>query len=100
MKKSILLIASILLVLTSCTPAGTVENVDRGDNDSINLVRYYYADGNSIYLATMKQKPNVITATYQTGGKNKTTHIDVTITPESKNEVIYENDSILVIRKH
>lgn len=42
MKKQILILASfITLLFTSCTPAGTVENVDHF-NDSIEVYRYYF----------------------------------------------------------
>jgi len=74
MKKSKLLIARIaflalialIFCLTSCTiqPAGTIENVDQKPNDNVQVFRYYFDDGNWVYVAYFKNQPSTQTSTW------------------------------------
>ena len=90
MKKIRLLIILLfsLILLSSCEDAGTMEQVDQGNNPNIEVYRYFYSDGNFIYIARFKDQPNVVTTTWQEG-KNQI----------KSNVTIFENDSIKVILK-
>jgi hypothetical protein len=83
----ILLIFSIIL-FSSCEDAGTLLQVDQGNNPNIEVYKYFYSDGVFIYVARFKDQPNVVTTTWQEG-KNQT----------KSNVTIFENDSVKVILK-
>lgn len=86
----ILLFISFILIL-GCVPAGTVEHVNMGDDANIEVIRYYYTDGNYVYISRFKNEPNILTTTWnEPQGK---------YTIRRGNVVIFENDSIQVILK-
>jgi len=88
MMKITLIFAAIFLF--SCTDAGTLEHVDKGGHDQIEVFKYYYADGAYVFVARFKDQPNVLSTIWrqQVG---KVSHI--------RGTVVYENDSIQVILK-
>lgn len=91
-KLNLLTVCVLLLVgLSSCTDAGTLENIDRGGNNQIEVFRYYYADNESVYIARFKDQPNIITTTWKEQ-QGKTTF-------KKGNVILFENDSIQVVLK-
>ncbi len=100
--KKLLVFALSLVVMVSCTPAGTINHYGTSviNNDSIEVSRYYFEKGESVMIAKLKNS-NVITTSYVVGSdENKSYHNDITISPLGKNEIVYEDDSIIVIKKH
>ena len=84
--------AMLAVVLSSCTDAGTLEKVDKGNNQKIEVFKYYYEDGNYVYVARFKDTPNVVSTTWtEQRGKAIVTQGNV---------VIFENDSIQVVLKN
>ena len=82
---------SCCLFLSSCKDAGTLKNVDEGNNPNIEVYKYYFASDEYVYIARFKDCPQVQTTTWkQRQGK---------VTHTKGNVVIYENDSIQVILK-
>lgn len=87
--------------LVSCTDAGTVTRYQNGTTisekdpqfaEQIEVIRYYYADDASIYIARFKDCPNVVTTTWtEQQGKIQVQKSAVTI---------FENDSVQVILKN
>lgn len=103
MKKtlSIFLIFSSIF-LFSCHNAGTLEEVAK--NDSIAIYKYYYARSfNKFVYVSKLSDTNVTTLTYPIGNGNYTTIIDdrklKTKVYYNVEDVLYENDSILLIKK-
>jgi len=91
-KTAITLYAMLALVLYSCTDSGTLERVDKGNNQQIEVFRYFYDDGKCVYVARFKDTPNVVSTTWsEQQGKNSIT---------KGNIVIFENDSIQVVLKN
>ena len=91
-KTTIALYAMLAVVLSSCTDAGTLERVDKGNNEQIEVFKYYYDDGNYVYVARFKDTPNVVSTTWKVQqGKNRVT---------KGNVVIFENDSIQIVFKN
>lgn len=89
--KKLITLALGLIILNSCTPAGTIEHVNKGLNDTIEIYRYYYSDGNYVYVSRFKHEPKIVTTTYQEpSGDSEVTRGNV---------IILDNDSILMIRK-
>jgi len=81
----------LAICLLSCTDAGTIEQVDKGNNYNIEVFKYYYEDGAYVYVSRFKNTPNVVTTTWrETQGKRTVTKGNVTV---------FENDSIKVILK-
>jgi len=92
-KNPLLFISTLLVVvLSSCEKAGTIERVDKGNNEKIEVFRYYYDDGACVYVARFKDTPNVVSTTW----KEQKDDYEVT----KGNVVIFENDSIQVVRKN
>jgi len=88
----------VLFVVASCTDAGTKEKVGGDYFDDVEIYRYYYEDGNFVYVAKHKSSPDITTTTWsESHGKTHTTRGAISI--DSTNTVLYENDSIIVIRK-
>lgn len=89
--KKLITLALSLIILNSCTPAGTLEHVNKGINDSIEIYKYYFEKGNYVYISRFKNEHKVITTTYdeQQGKSHETIG----------NVIIFENDSIQIIRK-
>jgi hypothetical protein len=84
--------AMLAVVLSSCTDAGTLKRVDKGNNEQIEVFKYYYDDGDYVYVARFKDTPNVVSTTWsQQQGKARVT---------KGNVVIFENDSIQVVLKN
>lgn len=91
-KTAIALYTMLAVVLSSCTDAGTLERVDKGNNEEIEVFKYFYDDGVYVYVARFKDTPNVVSTTWsEQQGKT-------TIT--KGNVVIFENDSIQVMLKN
>jgi len=90
-KTAIALYAILFIVLSSCTEAGTLERIDKGNNEQIEVFRYYYTDGGYVYVARFKNTPNIVSTTWtEHQRKQRVT---------KGNVVIFENDSIQVISK-
>lgn len=89
----LLILFMTFFFLVSCNePQGTTEFVNKEDkNSKIEVYRYWYGHGSYVYVSRFKDEPNVQTTTW-TERQGKTT---VT----KSNVVIYENDSIQIIRK-
>ena len=84
--------AMLVVVLSSCTDAGTLKRVDKGNNEQIEVFKYFYDDGEYVYVARFKDTPNVVSTTWQEQqGK---------VRVEKGNVVIFENDSIQVVLKN
>ncbi len=82
----------LAVVLSSCTDAGTLKQVDKGNNEQIEVFKYFYDDGEYVYVARFKDTPNVVSTTWQEQkGKVRVT---------KGNVVIFENDSIQVVLKN
>lgn len=64
MKNLLIFALSLFIISCSETPAGTMQNVDSGENDSIEVFRYYFEDGNYVYISRFKSQSNVVTATW------------------------------------
>lgn len=79
-----IILAVISLFLFSCSPAGTLKKVDKG-NGEIEVYAYYYHAGFPIYVARFKDQPNVVTTTWQAG---KTMQSCVTVYEDEKVQVI------------
>lgn len=91
-KTAIALCAMLAVVLSSCTDAGTLTRVDKGNNEQIEVFRYFYDDGAYVYVARFKDHPSVVSATWEEQlGKTRVT---------KGNVVIFENDSIQVVLKN
>lgn len=92
-KTAIALYAMLAVVLSSCTTdAGTLKQVDKGNNEQIEVFKYFYDDGKYVYVARFKDTPNVVSTTWsEQQGKTIVT---------KGNVVIFENDSIQVVLKN
>lgn len=91
-KTAIALYAMLAVVLSSCTDAGTLKRVDKGNNEQIEVFKYFYDDGECVYVARFKDTPNVVSTTWsEQQGKIRVT---------KGNVVIFENDSIQVVLKN
>ncbi len=90
--KKIIIASIIAVIFTACTPAGTMEMVSPlSDTSNVEVYRYYYDKGCWVYISRFKDQPNIQTTTWTVRhGKTSTT---------MGNVVIYENDSIQIIRK-
>lgn len=91
-KTAIALYAMLAVVLLSCTDAGTLQRVDKGNNEQIELFKYFYDYDQYVYVARFKDTPNVVSTTWsELQGKARVT---------KGNVVIFENDSIQVVLKN
>ena len=91
-KPAIALYAMLAVVLSSCTEAGTLKRVDKGNNEQIEVFKYFYDDGSYVYVARFKDTPSVVSTTWsEQHGKTRVT---------KGNVVIFENDSIQVVFKN
>jgi hypothetical protein len=105
MKTLLILITSILLF--SCTPSGTTQQVDTSPNDNIHIIKYFYADGEYVYIARFMDQPEVVSTNWTKthhNGKTTTTENKVcisnnTINPRSYQIQLIENDYILLYDK-
>lgn len=85
-KKSIFLYAMLSVFLSSCTDAGTLKRVDKGNNEQIEVFKYFYDDGEYVYVARFKDNSSVVSTTWsEKQGKTTVT---------KGNVVIFENDSL------
>jgi hypothetical protein len=84
----------VALLFSAChEKAGTVVNIDKGNNPDIEVTKYYFNDeGGFVYVSRYKSCPNVLTTT-KVYTANKQTKVRGHVT-------IFENDSIQIIRKH
>jgi hypothetical protein len=91
MKTSLnILLFTPLFLFLSCQEAGSLERVDNESSD-IEVYRYFYAKGSSVFVARFKDSPNVVTTTWEEReGKFLVTKGNISI---------FENDSILIIYK-
>ncbi len=90
-KTPLLFISTLLVVvLSSCEKAGKLERIDKGNNEKIEVFKYWYDDA-CVYVARFKDTPNVVSTTWKEQGKCQVT---------KGNVVIFENDSIQVVRKN
>lgn len=81
----------LIFVLFSCEDAGTLKKVDQGNNEQIEVYKYYYDDVSYVYIARFKDQANIVSTTWkEQQGKSVVT---------KGNVVIFENDSIQVILK-
>jgi hypothetical protein len=91
-KTAIAVYSMLAVVLSSCTDAGTLKRIDKGNNEQIEVFKYFYDDGEFVYVARFKDTTNVITTTWtEQQGKMRIT---------KGNVVIFENDSIKVALKN
>jgi len=87
-----ILYITVVAILASCTRAGTLERIDKGNNEQIEVFKYYYNTGDYVYVARFKDTPNIVSTTWrQRNGK---------VTSVKGNVVIFENDTIQVILKN
>src|ERR1041385_6153499 len=65
-KVQIALSVILCILIFSCqeTPAGTIINVDKGNNDSIEVYKYYYDADDYVFIARFRNCPEVQTTTY------------------------------------
>jgi len=94
LKISALIVVAVCVMfsIVSCTDAGTLQRIDRGNNDEIEVFRYFYDDGKYVYVARFKDTPKILTTTWEEQvGKTRLTRGNV---------VIFENDSIQVVLKN
>lgn len=92
MKKLIFLLAcTVAISFACCSPSpGTVESVSVGGNSDIEVSRVWLEDGGYVYVSRYKDQPKVVTTTWrEQQGKYSV----------ARANVLYENDSIAVIRK-
>lgn len=84
-----LLITLLTLLCSCCTPGGTLEPLNKFQDDSkIELYRYYYDTDAYVYVARFKDSPNVVSTTWhEVIGKSRFTRGNV---------IIFENDSIQI----
>ena len=62
---------SFLIFSCQETPAGTIINVDKGNNDSIEVYKYYFDTDDYVFVARFKNCKDVQTTTYDlTKGKS------------------------------
>jgi hypothetical protein len=77
-KLATIILAALLLI--SCQDAGTLEQIDEGSNQDIEVFRYYYAKGSYVYVARFKNCPNVVSTTWsESSGKGSVTKGNVSI---------------------
>jgi hypothetical protein len=86
------LILVFLLALSSCKDAGTLVPVDKGNNNQIEVFRYYYDTGEYVYIARFKNVPSIVTTTWEERHGKQTI--------KKGNITIFENDSIQIILKN
>lgn len=79
------------LFLSSCNKAGTIHQVNDGNDEEIEIYKYYYEYGSYVYITRFKNCPNVITTTWKELQGNYVT--------TKGNVLIMENDSINVKKK-
>lgn len=76
----------LIIFLYSCNEAGTLNKIDKGNNEDIEIYKYYYEYGSYVYITRFKNCPNVVTTTWkEQQGNNLVT---------KGNILIMENDSI------
>lgn len=88
---TLFLLLSVMMISCETKPVGTLEDVDQAKNDSIEVYRYHFREGDWVYVSRFKNCPNIVTTTYKVK-EGKTT-------VNRGNIIIYENDSIQIIRK-
>lgn len=82
----------VAVLFTGCSNAGTLERIDKGDNEQIEVFKYFYDDNQYVYVARFKDISNVVSTTWQERqAKTRVTRGNV---------VIFENDSIQVVLKN
>lgn len=96
--KKILYLLIFSFLVNSCKEAGTKEKIGADYFDDVEIYRYYYEENEYVYVAKHKSSPDIITTTWsERNGKTNTIRGAISI--DSTNNVLYENDSIIVIRK-
>jgi hypothetical protein len=98
MKKTLLILCVFtMLVINGCSfsPAGHFEPLGNAvpisDKPEIEVYKYFYSKGNYVYISRFKNQPNIQTTTWQQSNGKTTTTLS--------NVVIFENDSIVVMKK-
>ncbi|MDX9747427.1 MAG: hypothetical protein RBT57_02900 [Paludibacter sp.] len=81
------LLTFLALTLPSCTDAGTLIRVDNGNNGNIEVYRYFFDDGEYVYVARFKDSPNVVSTTWSE--YNPALKMFIT----KGNVALFENDS-------
>jgi len=109
--KKVLLFASLIFVAASCTDAGTTENVDKGNHSKYNIERYFYEDGECVYIITRKDSLEVTNVNWTVSHGKTTEQVSAVIDENErpvkvinvyqykKSQILMENDSIVIIRK-
>ena len=95
MKNIFYSLLGILLFLTvSCGKPGEVKKMY--SNDSITLYRFWYDEASYVYIAKLK---GTTTLNYQNGEAMSSVVMDGKTISYTKRDVIYENDTIIIIKK-
>lgn len=83
--KNLLIFVLSLLIISCDKPAGTLQNVDAGENDSIEVFRYYFKDGEYVYISRFKNQSNVVTTTWnEKQGKQTVVKSNTTIDSDTE----------------
>ena len=78
MKKTFIYL--LIIFLYSCNKAGTLQKIDKGNNEEIEIYKYYYDYGSYVYITRFKNCPNVVTTTWlEQQGNNVVTNGNVII---------------------
>ena len=78
MKKIVTIIIAIAFVSCDRPVSGTIKNIDTSPNDEIQVFRYYYADGEWVYVARFNDQPKTTTTTWtERHGKTTVTKCSV-----------------------
>ena len=78
MKKTFIYL--LIIFLDSCNKAGTLQKIDKGNNEEIEIYKYYYDYGSYVYITRFKNCPNVVTTTWiEQQGNNVVTNGNVII---------------------
>ena len=62
--KLLLIVIMMVVLLYSCTEAGTLVRVDVDDNAPIEVYKYFYAKGECLYVARFKDDTTVVSTTW------------------------------------
>lgn len=85
-------ILAVVLSSCECEDTGTLKRIDKGNNQQIEVFKYYYRRGEYVYVARFRDTPNVVSTTWsEQQGRTRVT---------KGNVVIFENDSIQVVLKN
>lgn len=112
MKRILSFIALLfILILSSCENPGTTKKFEGFDGktiqpcvidgDTIDLYKYYYLEGNSIWIAKFRNGKEISSLNYSVGKSNESVIlINGNAFRRITGDIICENDSIIVIRRN